>query len=357
MAESVVPVQVALWLGVALLLFNAFFVGAEFALISVRRTKIEPLAREGSGRARTTLRAMGEVSLMMAGAQLGITVCTVLLGAIAEPGLATLLGPLVAMTGLPAEATGVISFVIAISIVVLLHVVLGEMVPKNIALAAPERSSLTLGPPLMFVVTVLRPLIWVLNQIANLSLRAMGVTPRDEVASAYTPEEVRGIVEESREEGMLKNQSYELLSGALSFSDRTIEPVLLPLAELAWVTPESSVADLEDLTARTGYSRFPVFAEHDEAAPEVRGYVHIKDTLGEPRDTVINNKWTRPMPIVRLDTPLRGAMQMMQARRAHMAAVLGEDDETLGVIALEDVLEELVGQVRDATRADDRSAS
>ncbi|TDT31392.1 hemolysin family protein [Naumannella halotolerans] len=350
LAESVLPVDVALWIGLALLLLNAFFVGSEFALISVRRTKLEPYVKNGTRGARTTLRAVENVSLMMAAAQLGITVCTVLLGAIAEPGLATLIAPLIEAVGLPSQVTDVISVVIAISIVVLLHVVLGEMVPKNIALAEPERSSLTLGPLISAMVTVLRPLIWMLNQLANLSLRAMGVTPRDEVASAYTTEEVKGIVDESREEGMIEDDSYELLSGALNFSRRTVEPVILPLAELDYVHPSTTVAELEAESAKTGYSRFPVLnppEDNDGDEVIVRGYIHLKDTLGEDQDTKINNKWTRPMPAVRTDTRLWDAMQVMQSRHAHMAVVLDDDDRTVGVVTLEDVLEELVGEVRD----------
>ncbi|MBF6621351.1 MAG: DUF21 domain-containing protein, partial [Patulibacter sp.] len=185
---------VALLIGVVLLGLNAFFVGAEFALISARRSEIEPRAEEGSRAAKITLGAMEHVSLMMAGAQLGITICSVGLGYIAEPALAHLIEPLFEAIGIPSSLLHPVAFVIALSIVVYLHVVLGEMVPKNIALAGPERSALMLGPPLVMVVRILRPAIAGLNWVANVVLRGVGVEPKDEVTSAFTRDEVAGLL-------------------------------------------------------------------------------------------------------------------------------------------------------------------
>ncbi|HSE56059.1 MAG TPA: CNNM domain-containing protein, partial [Nocardioidaceae bacterium] len=196
----------ALGLALVLLLGNAFFVGAEFALISSRRTQIEPRAQQGSRRARTTLRAMEQVSLMMAGAQLGITICSLGLGAVGEPAVAHLLEKPFASTGVPEGLLHPVAFAVALTIVVSLHMVIGEMVPKNIALAGPERSALLLGPPLFGIVQVLRPLIWLLNRVANLVLRAIRVEPKDEVTSAFTQEEVSGLVAESRREGLLDEE-------------------------------------------------------------------------------------------------------------------------------------------------------
>ncbi|HEY0359529.1 MAG TPA: CNNM domain-containing protein, partial [Mycobacteriales bacterium] len=203
----------AVLLAVVLLGLNAFFVGAEFALITARRTQIEPRAVAGSRAARTTLRAMENVSMMMAGAQLGITVCSLGLGAVGEPALAHLVEPLFARFGVPDGLLHPAAFVLAMTIVVFLHVVLGEMVPKNIAIAGPERSALVLAPPLVAVVTVLRPFIVTMNAIANGILRLLRVEPKDEVGSTFTREEVAGLVEESRREGLLDADEYDLLSG------------------------------------------------------------------------------------------------------------------------------------------------
>ena len=177
--------QGALLLGLALLAANAFFVGAEFALISARRTQLEPRAAAGSRAARVTLQAMERVSLVMAAAQLGITACSLGLGAVAEPALAHLIEPLFHDLGVPEAALHPVAFVLALTVVVALHVVLGEMVPKNISLAGPDRAALLLGPPMMVVVRVLKPVVVVLNLVANAVLRLVGVEPRDEIGRAH----------------------------------------------------------------------------------------------------------------------------------------------------------------------------
>ncbi len=200
-------------IAIGLLAFNAFFVGAEFALISARRSQIEPRAQAGSRVARTTLHAMENVSLMMAGAQLGITICSVGLGAVGEPAVAHLIEPLFESAGVPEALLHPVAFVIALTVVVFLHVVLGEMVPKNIAIAGPERSALVLGPPMLFVVTLLRPIIVALNAIANATLRLLRVEPKDEISSAFTREEVAALVEESRGEGLIEADEYDRLAG------------------------------------------------------------------------------------------------------------------------------------------------
>ena len=342
----------AVFVAIALLAFNAFFVGAEFALVSARRTQIEPRAKAGSSMARTTLRAMENVSLVMAGAQLGITICSVGLGAVGEPAVAHLLEPLFDAAHVPDNLLHPVSFAVALSIVVYLHVVLGEMVPKNIALAGPERAAIMLGPPMMAVVTVLRPVIVGLNAVANATLRLLRVEPREEVSSTFTREEVAALVEESRGEGLLEADEYDRLSGALGFTERTVESVLLPLDSLTTLPQGATPAEVEDLCAATGFSRFPVVADDGEPV----GYLHIKDVL-EPdparRELPIQDKWVHPFASVRGQDALHEALETLQRRGAHMARVVGEDGATLGLATLEDVLEELVGEIRDAAHQDD----
>lgn len=340
----------ALLIAVALLALNAFFVGAEFALVSARRTQIEPKALAGSRLARTTLRAMENVSLMMAGAQLGITICSLGLGAIGEPAVAHLLEPGFHALGVPDGLLHPVAFVVAMTIVVYLHVVVGEMVPKNIALAGPERSALALGPPLAAVVTVLKPLIVALNAVANGVLRLMKVEPRNEVASVFTREEVVGLVEESRQEGLLEADEYDLLASALGFTERTVASVLLPTASLATVPRGSSIADVEERCSATGFSRFPV---SDESGDLV-GYLHIKDVLdtaAEDYHRVVADTWIRPLATVRARDRLHDALTALRALGAHLARVVDDDGTAIGVVALEDVLEELVGEIRDAAHA------
>jgi CBS domain containing-hemolysin-like protein len=339
----------AVLLAVVLLGLNAFFVGAEFALISARRTQLEPRAAAGSRVARTTLHAMENVSLMMAGAQLGITVCSLGLGAVGEPALAHLIEPLFERFGVPEALLHPVAFALAMTVVVVLHVVLGEMVPKNIALAGPERSALVLAPPLVAIVTVLKPFIVALNAVANGILRLLRVQPKGEISSTFTREEVAGLVDESRREGLLDEESYDLLSGALGFHERTVERVLLPAAGLATVTRGTSVAAVEERCAATGFSRFPVV----DANGELIGYLHVKDVLeADParREQPVADKWIRPLATVQPSDRLHDALKVMQARGAHLARVADADGTVHGVVALEDVLEELVGEIRDASQ-------
>src|SRR5690606_30521669 len=196
---------------------------------------IEPLAAAGSAMARTTLRAMEQVTVVMAGAQFGITVCSLGLGAVGEPALAHLIEPGLDLVGVPEAFLHPIAFVIAMSLVVCLHVVLGEMVPKNIAIAGPERSALLLGPPMMVTITVLKPVILFINACANAVLRLVGIEPKDEVNSTFTRQEVAALVEESRGEGMIEADVYTRLSGALGFTEKTVDAVLMPSATLTTV--------------------------------------------------------------------------------------------------------------------------
>ena len=340
----------AIVLAILLLAGNAFFVGAEFALISARRSQIEPLAQAGSRRAATTLGAMENVSLMMACAQLGITACSLGLGAIGEPAVAQVIdGPLEA-AGMPGAALHPVAFALALSIVVALHMVLGEMVPKNIAIAGPERSALALGPPLAAVARVLRPLIVTLNGVANAVLRLLRVEPRDEVASAFTADEVATLMAESRDSGLIDEAEHELLTGALSFEERTVAAVLIPRPRLAVLPVMTTPAAVQEATARTGFSRFPLA----DADGRLVGYLHVKDMLtADPgaADRPVPRAAVHRLASVGASDPLRVALAIMRARGAHLARVADAGGRTIGVVALEDVLEELVGEVRDAAQA------
>ncbi|MET3963379.1 CBS domain containing-hemolysin-like protein [Marmoricola sp. OAE513] len=339
--------EAGLLLGVALLIGNAFFVGAEFALVSARRTQIEPRAQQGSALAKSALRAMEQVSLVMAGAQFGITVCSLGLGAVAEPALAHLLEPIAENLGIPHGAVHPIAFTIALTFVVYLHVVLGEMVPKNLALAGPERAALVFGAPMIMIVTALKPIVWILNAIANGILRLVGIEPKAEVSSVFTHEQVEALVDESRAEGLLEEGEYERLSGALGFTSRTVADVYLPMAGLQTVTRGARVTEVEAICAETGFSRFPVVGE----TGTLIGYLHIKDVLGHDphgRARVVEDRWIRQFANVRTGETLVHALQAVQSQGAHMARVVDESGEVVGIATLEDVIEELVGEIRDA---------
>jgi len=342
-----VSTPVAFTIAVLLLIGNAFFVGAEFAIISARRSSIEPLAAAGNRRAQVVLWAMEHVSLMLAAAQLGVTVCSTGLGIVAEPAVAALLeGPFQAV-GVPEGLLHPVSFVVALAIVVFLHVVLGEMVPKNLAVATPEKAVLWFGPPLVLVARALRPVIATLNWLANRAVRLAGVEPRDEVASAYTAQEVQSIVERSRAEGLLRDEQG-LLGSAIEFSARTAGDVMVPVGELVTVADGVTPDDVEHLVARTGFSRFPVADGSDPAT--LLGYLHLKDVLyasDDDRTLPVPGSRVRAIASVLPQDEVEEALRAMQRTGAHLARVEGPDGAQ-GVVFLEDILEELVGEVRDS---------
>lgn len=340
---------IALLLAVVLLFGNAFFVAAEFALISARRSSIEPLALNGSKRAKVTLRAMENVSLMMAGAQLGITLCSLGLGALGEPAIAYFLESPLNAAGLPHALLHPVSFAIALTVMTFLHVVLGEMVPKNITLAGPERSAIVLAPMLRFVVRILRPAVVGLNAAANSSLRIIGVQPKAEVASTFTRDEVAGLVEESRREGLLTEEKEHLLTGTLQFDNRFARNILVPLRTLITITTDTTLETAEKIVAETGYSRLPITNKQSQ----IVGYVHIKDILQSDekrQQKPVTSKMVRPLVDVYENDTLRTVLTVMQKAGTHMARVKNSKGDVLGIATLEDALEELVGEIHDESQ-------
>lgn len=340
---------IALAIGAVLLALNAFFVGAEFAIMSARRSRIEPLADAGSKPAKTVLWALENVTLMLAACQLGITLCSTSLGAVAEPAIAQLLmGPFTAL-GIPSAAAHAVAFAIALIVVVYLHVVIGEMVPKNLAVTVPERAALILAPPLVLIARVFKPIVVALNRLANQFVRLAGFEPKDEVASGFTADEVASIVETSQRAGVLDDE-IGLLAGALEFSDLTVAEVMVPSGDVETVPLGITPAELEDRVAKTGFSRFVV--ANDEG--EFIGYLHLKDVIGavgEARHRPLPAFKVRAMASVPGDDEVETALAVMKRDGIHLVEVR-EDGEPVGVLFLEDVLEELVGEVRDSMQRD-----
>jgi CBS domain containing-hemolysin-like protein len=338
----------ALVLGLAMLLGNAFFVGAEFAVMSARRSQLEPLVEAGRPGAKTALWAVEHVSVMLAAAQFGVTVCSVTLGAVAEPAIAHFLEPILEHLSVPAVLTHPIAFVVALLIASYLHVVFGEMVPKNISIAVPVGAVLMLATPLALVARVFTPVIWILNHTANMILRLLGVQPKDEVESRFTAEEISAIVDESRREGLLEDEQG-LLQGAIQFSDRTAGDVMVPMADVVTVTYDVTPGQIEQIVARTGFSRIGVRND----AGDLVGYVHLKDVLlpadapEEDYDRPIHPGIVRAVVSVADDDEIEEALRAMQYNGAHLARVDAPASRSVGAVFLEDVLEELVGEVKD----------
>ena len=331
----------ALILTVILLVGNAFFVGAEFAITSSRTSQLEPLAAEGNSRARTALWAVQHISEMLATAQLGVTLCSTGLGVIAEPALAHLLATPLHAVGLGAEVAHGLAVVVALLLVVTAHVVLGEMVPKNVSISMPDKAVLIFAPALVACERVTRPAVSALNGLANVVLKLFGLEPRDEIETAFTMEEVASIVERSRDEGVLKDDSG-LVAGALEFSEETAGSVMVPLNKLTCLSEQCTPAQVEAEVTRTGYSRFQ---------GKISGYIHLKDVLyasTEEREQPVAPWRLRALVPVRAHDEIEDVLAAMQRTGAHLGWVTNESGQMVGVVFLEDVLEELVGEVRDA---------
>ncbi|MGH3936229.1 MAG: hemolysin family protein [Pseudonocardiaceae bacterium] len=343
---------VVLLAALLLLAANAFFVGAEFALISARRDRLESLAAGGVHRARTVIRAGENLSLMLAAAQLGITISSLALGALGEPLVARQLEWLASPLGIPDAVLHTISFVIALGIVTVAHILLGEMVPKNIAIAGPERTALWMVPPLVAWMRVMRPVIAALNWIANHVLRTFGVQPRDELESAYSPEELANLIADSTREGLLDSHEHRRLTQTLSTRERTVADVLVPIPGLTTVPAEPTLGDIELAVAHTGFSRFPLYDAQPGIDGQLVGYLHVKDVLdllGRPPDTPVPASSVRPLPEVQSTAKLDEALALLRRSGSHLARVADPAGSTVGVVALEDLVEEYVGTVRDAT--------
>lgn len=331
-----------------LLLANAFFVGAEFALISSRRDRLEALLDQGITRARIVINASREVSRMLAGAQLGITIASLLLGRLGEPAVAHQLAGAFELLHLPAYLLHAVSFTIALAFITILHVLLGEMVPKNVAIAEPERLALWLVPALVVWVKLAGPFISTLNLIANLVLRAAKVTPKDELETAYTSHELAELLSESRREGLLEHSEHRRLSQTLSSVAKYVADVLVPHASLTTLPIGPTLGDVERAVSTTGFSRFPVRGD----SGELIGYIHVKDVLDQASDdpsTRVPASKMRRLTTVRASARLDEALSALRDEGSHLAAVVDDNGRALGVVALEDLLEEYVGTVRDGT--------
>ncbi|WP_406413589.1 hemolysin family protein [Streptomyces halstedii] len=334
-------IALQLFVGLLTLVVNAFFVGAEFALISVRRSQIEPEAEAGNKRARGVIWGLEHVSALLAAAQLGITLCTLVLGIVAEPAIAHLLEPVFDAVGMPHGLVHPISFVIALALATYLHMLLGEMVPKNIALAEPARTALLLGPPLVALARALRPVIFAVNAFANALLALLRVETRSEVSATFSDDELAMLVKDAGDAGLVDDRSAERLRHALELGRRPVRDVLLPIGKVLYTRVGTTPEELERLSWESGFSRFPVMDENQR----ILGYLHVKDALdATPRDVPFPVSALRPIARVRASTPLDDALTAMRRSRTHLAVVVDDDDLPAGLVTMEDVLRELVGR-------------
>jgi len=337
-----------LLLSLLLLVANGFFVAMEFALIAARRSQIQALAADGNRRAVVAMRSIRELSVMLAGAQLGITMASLGLGAVAEPAVADLLErALEGLVDLPAGLLHTISFVVALTIVVFFHMVVGEMAPKNIAIAKPEASALWMAYPIRIYAGLFRPVIAALNSLANAVLRLVRIDPRNELAMAHSAQEIGLMVSEAAREGVLQEFESSLLFGAAGFSAKDAGAVMAPRTEMVALPLDTTPVDIEKTVNELGHTRYPIYAGDLD---RIVGFFHSKDLLKVPageRDKRIPRRLIRPVLVVPESRRLNHLLFDMRRERKHFAVVIDEHGGTAGIVTLEDVLEELVGEILD----------
>jgi CBS domain containing-hemolysin-like protein len=328
---------------VLLLLANGFFVAAEFAYITARRNLLEQIPRRS---AQVAVGLNRNLTLSLAAAQLGITMASLLLGAVAEPAVATIFELILGPLPVSENVIHGISLVVALLIVVFLHMVIGEMAPKNITISAPERTAVALALPFRGFIIVFKPLIWVLNAMANGVLRLFGVPPVDALEVGHSAEDLAMVIRTGQKEGVIEDFAHRLLTGAITFGDLDASEVMVPRPDIQAAPVETPVAGIQELMKSTGHSRIPL---HSGDIDEIVGLVHVKDLMADHLDR------EAPLPVSSLrvpllvpeTAPLRSVLDEMRQARTHLAIVVDEHGGTAGIITMEDIAEELVGEIAD----------
>ena len=332
----------ALLVSALFLAANAFFVAAEFALVASRRHRLERLAEGGSTAARAALRGTRELALMLAGAQLGITVCTLALGSLAKPAVADLLEPILTAVRVPETAAYPVAVLLAVSLVVFVHMVIGEMAPKSWAIAHPERSAVVLALPFRGFAWLTRPLLRLLNAMANGVVRMVGVEPQDELAQAHGPRELRALLENAREQGHLAEPEHRVLAGAIDLEETPLGDVVVPLEEAVAVDVGVTCGDAEEVSRDQGRSRVLV----REGAATI-GLVHVRDLVRSAPEAPVATV-TEPVLHIEATLSLLETVSRMRADRAQLALVDGPHGP-IGLVTMEDLLERVLGRFDDET--------
>lgn len=342
---------VALVVSVLLLVANGFFVAAEFAIVAAKRHRLEDKAEEGNRSARAAVEASKELSLMLAGAQLGITLCTLGLGALAKPAVAHLLEPLISRLGIPEVGVHAIAVLVAVSLVVFLHMVVGEMAPKSWAISHPESSALMLAIPFRAFTWVSRPVLWVMNELANLLLRMVGVDPVDSKDNAHTPADLQLLLAQSYEHGVLEDAEHRILTGALRLEEETVAGVMFPTSAAVTIPRSATASDVERISRESGRSRLFVVEPTGRAGQRrIRGLVHVRDAMlatsaGDGGRGV--SEFVQPVASLSSTLPLIDAVASLRQQRGQLALVRDQDGRAVGMTSMEDILEQILGEFDD----------
>lgn len=338
-------------LAVALLVFaNGFFVAAEFALVSVRRTRIAELLEQGQTSARWVKKAIDDPDRFIAATQLGITLASLGLGWIGEPAFSNLIDPLVEMfpADIETQVSHSISAGLSFAVITFLHVVVGELAPKSIALQSAERTSLVVARPIVWTERIFKPIIWALNGTGNALLRWVGVKPASGHELVHSVEELKMLVSASAESGVVQDGAEEMLHAIFDFGQTLVRHVMVPRTEMVAVPQDIGLESLLELATEQPYSKFPVYSDNLD---QILGIVHLKDLL-QAATMPVNAPHTaeeimREAIYVPETARISTLLSLFRSRQQHIAIVLDEYGGTAGVVTLSDLLEEIVGEVND----------
>jgi CBS domain containing-hemolysin-like protein len=336
-----------------LVCLNGFFVAAEFALVKVRHTRIAQLVAEGNKRAAYAQKVTQELDAYLSACQLGITLASLALGWVGEPAIARYLAPI--LGSLPASVAHTISFVIAFGIITFLHIVIGELAPKSMAIQKAESTSLWVSAPLMFFYRISYPAIWLLNGTANFFLRKVGIEPASEtnVNSAHTEEEIRLLVNESHKSGHIDQTEMALVDNVFEFSERLAREIMIPRIDMVCLYDDNTFQENLEIVRESRHSRLPVAHEDKD---RIIGFVHASDfyLTALNQGEVDVHRLLRPVLTVPETMEISHVLRLMQKRRSQLAIVIDEYGGTAGLLTMEDILEEIVGDIQDEFDVNER---
>ena len=338
------PLQIVLSLSFVLILvfLNGFFVAAEFAIVKVRGSRISALAEQGNIRAKIARRVLDNLNAYLSACQLGITLASLGLGWIGEPFVARLLEPVLGF--LPDVLLHTISFVIAFSLITAFHITLGEQVPKTYAIRHSEGVTLWTAIPLLFFYKIMFPFIWMLNGVSNWMLRKAGVEPEADHESVHTEEEIRLLMKESHKEGYLDNTELTLMDNIFEFSETTAREIMIPRTEMVCLYAEMPIEETKKILIEGRHTRYPVCQPDKD---NIIGFVHIKDFMKAGDGLRDLTEIIRPIPTVPESISISQLLKMLQKSRTEMALLIDEYGGTSGLVTIEDILEEIVGEIHD----------
>lgn len=326
---------------------NAFFVAGEFSLVTVERSRVARRVQEGDRGARRILAGLSRLSFHLSGAQLGITISSLVLGLIAERALSPMIEPVLGWFGVSEGAIGAVTVGVALALSTAALLVLGELVPKNVAISFPYPTASRVGVPMLVLNTVFSPIISVLNAAANRTVRLLGIEPREELAGVRSLEELELIIRASGEGGMLSTEELSLLTRSIAFTANLTADAMIPRVQVVGLPATSTVRDLQRAAIESGHSRFPIYGNDLD---DIRGVAHVKDSLRVPaerRDTERITDHMRPALVIPDSQPLGTVLFELRTRGSGLAIVTDEYGGTAGIVTSEDLLEEIVGEIRD----------